>query len=140
MKKVLIDSGFWMALYSSKDQHHTQANNLVQYLDLANVIIPFPTLYEFVNTKFMGNNLAKMNFEMILQRDNVSLIDDESLKDDALRITFEENSKKRELSLVDNVIRLMLEDKNYKIDSLITFNEEDFFDICQKRDIEILYN
>jgi predicted nucleic acid-binding protein len=138
MENVLVDSGFWFALYDSTDQHHNEAINITDYLEIANIIIPFPTLYESVNTAFMKNPVAKNGFEGVLKRNNVEIVYDESIKDNALEITFSEKSKKRNLSLVDNIIRLILEDKNYKIDYLITFNKADFIDICNNRNIQIL--
>ncbi|MDR1553116.1 MAG: hypothetical protein LBS69_06610 [Prevotellaceae bacterium] len=138
MINVIVDSGFWFALYDTGDAYYTKAINIVEYLNMSNVIIPFPTLYESINTKFMKNTVAKTEFENILKRNNVTIVNDDSIKTDALRITFTDESKKRNLSLVDNIIRLILEDVSYKIDCLITFNKKDFIDICQKRNIEIL--
>jgi hypothetical protein len=43
----------------------------------------------------------------------------------------------RALSLVDAVLRLVLVDRNVKIDALITFNPGDFSDICQRSGIEV---
>ncbi|MDR2125752.1 MAG: hypothetical protein LBP63_02830 [Prevotellaceae bacterium] len=140
MLNVIIDSGFWFALYDPSDAYYTEANNIAEHLNNNNVIIPFPTLYESINTRFMKNSTAKTEFENILKRSNVKIVDDEPVKNDALRITFTDESKKRNLSLVDNIIRLILEDVNYKIDYLITFNKKDFIDICKKRNIKILDN
>jgi predicted nucleic acid-binding protein len=140
MVNVAVDSGFWFALYDPNDTYYTKAINLVKYLNTSNVIIPFPTLYESINTKFMKNTVAKVEFENILKRSNVTIVSDEPIKANALRVTFTDESKKRNLSLVDNIIRLILDDVNYNINYLITFNRKDFIDICQKRNIEILDN
>ncbi|MDR1197692.1 MAG: hypothetical protein LBK94_01595 [Prevotellaceae bacterium] len=88
----------------------------------------------------MKNTVAKVEFENILKRSNVTIVSDEPIKANALRVTFTDESKKRNLSLVDNIIRLILDDVNYNINYLITFNRKDFIDICQKRNIEILDN
>jgi predicted nucleic acid-binding protein len=138
MNNVIVDSGFWFALYDQGDTHYTEAIGIEEYLDISNIIIPFPTLYESINTKFMKNITAKVKFEHILKRNNVTIIDDAQIKNKALQITFTHESKKRNLSLVDNIIRLILDDIDYKIDYLITFNKKDFIDVCQKRNIEIL--
>ena len=141
MKNVLIDSGFWFALYKAKnhDQYYNHAKRIFgEYLDNVRVIIPFPTLYEVLNTRFMKNHLLKNDFDRILKRKNVKIISDETIKEKALEITFTEKSKKRNLSLVDNIIRLILDDRNYKIDYLITFNKADFIDVCNNRNICIL--
>ena len=135
---VIVDSGFWFALYDPHDAYYTEANRIVKHLNICNVIIPFPTLYESINTRFMKNSVAGAEFECVLKRPNVIIIDDAQIKNDALQITFTDESKKRNLSLVDNIIRLILDDVNYKIDGLVTFNKKDFIDVCQKRNIEIL--
>ena len=44
----------------------------------------------------------------------------------------------RNLSLVDVIIRLILDDPTVKIDYLVTFNVGDFSDVCQRRNIVIL--
>ncbi|CAH2405647.1 hypothetical protein MES4922_40360 [Mesorhizobium ventifaucium] len=40
--------------------------------------------------------------------------------------------------MVDCLIRLMLDDRNLKINYLATWNEGDFDDVCRKRRIEII--
>ena len=40
--------------------------------------------------------------------------------------------------MVDNVIRGILDDTSIKVDALLTFNIEDFSDICAKKRIEII--
>ncbi|MDR1984182.1 MAG: hypothetical protein LBQ28_05100 [Prevotellaceae bacterium] len=138
MINVLVDSGFWFALYDEHDSYHAYAIDIAEYLNNNIVIIPFPTLYESINTRFMKNRIARNEFANILKKDNIKIVNDESIKDDALKITFNDENKKRNLSLVDNIIRLILDDVNYKIDYLITFNKRDFIDVCQKRNIKIL--
>lgn len=138
MENILVDSGFWFALYNPGDQHHRAALGLADYLDLAHLVIPFPTLYETLNTAFMRNPLSRVGFENVLQRDNVRVVTDEPIKQAALSLTFSETGKRRSLSLVDHIIRLMLEDESYRIDCLVTFNVGDFIDICTKRRIPII--
>jgi predicted nucleic acid-binding protein len=134
---ILVDSGFWFALYDINDQYHCQATKIVEYFDSAEIIIPFPTLYETINTKFMKNKMAKIEFEAVLNQENVFVVSDEKLKDEALKITFGNDSTKRSLSLVDNIIRLILENSDYRVNCLITFNKKDFVDICEQRQIKI---
>jgi predicted nucleic acid-binding protein len=138
MINAIVDSGFWFALYDSEDTYYTEAKRIAEYLDGSNLIIPFPTLYESINTRFMKNTVARIAFENVLKLPNVTIVDDKQIKNDALQITFTDKSKKRNLSLVDNIIRLLLEDINYKVDCLVTFNKKDFIDVCLERNIEIL--
>ncbi|MCC5944580.1 MAG: hypothetical protein JJT94_06565 [Bernardetiaceae bacterium] len=78
-------------------------------------------------------------FKKIIERKNVTLLDDVIYKETALKLTFETTLlQDRPLSLVDTTIRIMLDDRNLKIDYLLSFNRADFFDICQKRNIQII--
>lgn len=52
-----------------------------------------------------------------------------------MKLTFEKGNNK---SLVDNIIRLMLDDDTLRIDGLITFNARDFYDVCAIRNIELI--
>ncbi|MBA7525957.1 hypothetical protein ES705_18117 [subsurface metagenome] len=139
MNNILIDTCFWYALFDARDPAHDKANELIHYLDLGNVIVPYPTLYETINTRFTRNKTWVEEFEKILKNDNVNLIEDLEYKENALNLTFDSTlNKNRPLSLVDMVIRLMLEDVSLKIDYLISFNTGDFIDLCHKKGIELI--
>lgn len=78
-------------------------------------------------------------FSSILNTKIVQIIEDSEYKQNALTLTIDSSLvKDRPLSLVDMVIRLMLEDINLKIDYLITFNTGDFIDLCHKRGIGLI--
>ncbi|NCO54003.1 MAG: hypothetical protein COS14_05115 [Bacteroidetes bacterium CG02_land_8_20_14_3_00_31_25] len=137
MTNILIDSGFWYALYNERDEHYNKANELIEYLTLGNIIIPYPCLYETINTRFAKNNLS--DFKLIIEKHSTILIEDNSYKSEALDLTFNSSIQLfKPYSLVDMVIRLMLEDETLNINYLISFNPEDFIDVCCKRRIEIL--
>jgi len=140
MNNILIDTCFWYALYNPKDSDHHKANDLVDYLDLGKIVMPYPVLYETLNTKFTRNKLWVEGFEKILKNKNVQFIDDSDYKESALALTFDSVFiKNRPLSLVDIIIRIMLEDVNLKIDYLISFNTGDFIDLCRKKRIGFIY-
>ena len=67
----------------------------------------------------------------------ISKINDDRYRELALDLTLSED--KRNISLVDNIIRLMLDDKDVGAKGLVTFNVGDFHDVCSKNNIEILY-
>jgi len=137
MTNILIDTSFWYALYNVRDEHYNKANELIEYLSLGNIIIPYPCLYETINTRFAKNNLS--DFKRIIEKHSTFLIEDNSYKSEALDFTFNSSIKLfKPYSLVDMVIRLMLEDETLNINYLISFNPEDFIDVCCKRRIEIL--
>jgi len=139
MNNIIVDTGFWYAFYDARDQYHKEANELAEYLELGNIIIPFPTLYESINTRFTKRLDWMKEFEKVIGRRNVTLIDDNDYKNDALRLSFEGTiSYYRPISLVDNIIRLMLDDPNLDINYLMSFNVGDFSDVCFRRRIEII--
>ena len=47
-------------------------------------------------------------------------------------------ARARPISLVDMVMRLMLENVNVPVSGLLTFNPKDFHDVCRKRGLEML--
>lgn len=134
MKNVLVDTGFWFALYSNEDEHHARAVEIFANNEGLRFIIPFPSLYEAINTKFVKkkNHLRLKEHIRLL---NIEFIHDDKYKLNALSSTLE---TKRDLSLVDTVLRHMLEDPNLNIHALITFNPGDFYDVCMRRGIELV--
>lgn len=139
MKNVIIDTGFWFALFNPNDEHHEQALNIYDLIKDNNIIIPFPTLYETINTAFSKQYLWMQKFQEIVNQPNIIKIFDEQYWDDARGITFNSSlSQKRNLSLVDVIIRFILDDPTVNINYLVTFNIGDFNDVCRRRNIEIL--
>jgi predicted nucleic acid-binding protein len=65
-KTVLIDTGFWYALYNGRDQYHEEAEKKADLLETSTILIPWPCLYETFNTRFAKNILAVRQFEKIL--------------------------------------------------------------------------
>lgn len=139
MNNIIIDSGFWYALYDPRDPYHKKANELVPYLEMGNILIPFPTLYEVINTRFTRRIQWMSAFNQLLSKGNVLLIEDSDYKAFSLELTFGNAlAYKKPISLVDAIIRAMLDDNTLNIHGLITFNGEDFRDICTRRNIELL--
>ncbi len=139
MRNVIVDTCFWYALYEPSDHYHNTAKRIRDSLIDVRYLIPFPTLYEVINTRFSKNR--KLNdFKNHIYSPACSLISDEKYKESALKGTlFFSLEKNRPISLVDMIIRTMMEDVNLQIKGLITFNEGDFRDICQQKGIEIIY-
>ncbi|OYT14341.1 MAG: hypothetical protein B6I19_00285 [Bacteroidetes bacterium 4572_114] len=76
MNNILVDTGFWFGLYDKRDSYHNQAIGLYEYLSLGNIIIPYPSLYETINTRFAKNKEGIEAFEIILNKSEVTLLDD----------------------------------------------------------------
>lgn len=137
---IIVDTGFWIALYDAKDEHHIWANEIwTQYADFHKFLVPYPTMYEFINTRLMRRKKSLSLFKNLFNKtDAIIKISDECYKEDALRITFERDN--RNLSLVDTTIRLMIEDDKINKSAMLTTNVGDFCDICRKKDIIIHQN
>ena len=139
MSNILIDSCFWYALFDDSDEHHYKAQKIKHYLDFGNIIIPFPVLYETLNTKFSKKEIWMSGFQEYMNRKTTSLIPDAKYREQALSNTFFYSlNRKRPMALVDMAIRLMLEDINLNVNTLITFNVRDFVDICNSKSIKIV--
>lgn len=139
---VIVDTGFWYSYLGTREQErHMVADKVFRRLEEleANFLIPFPTLYEAINTKLLkSKNRTKANWFLRQLQSNPRFIKvpDDEYKDDAYQLTVSENNH-RGYSLVDMIIRVMMEDDRLKIDSLLTLNIEDFIDVASRRGISI---
>jgi predicted nucleic acid-binding protein len=141
MSNILIDTCFWYAYYDDRDVQHHLAIDLFEYLELANaIIIPHPTLYETINTRFSKHKDWIESFNnMLINNESVRVIDDNEYKEKALELTFDYSiNRKQPISFVDMIIRLMLDDTDLEINALVTFNEKDFNDICYQKNIDLI--
>lgn len=136
---IIADTCFWIALYDASDMHHGWAEKTWNELKEGNkFLIPYPTMYEFLNTKLMWKKENVEFFKRLF--DNVNLIQrisDEEYKDAALQLSLQWTP--RTISLVDHTIRLMLEDTRIKKHALITLNVKDFVDVCHSNNIQMIY-
>ena len=135
-KTILVDTGFWIALLDRRDEHHADAVIRAGQLEVLGIAMPWPSLYETLNTRFAKRSAAMEGFRTFLAKPSTVRIDDRHYRDEALELTFSKAGA-RSMSLVDWVIRLMLADTNLKIDALWTYNRRDFLDVCQRRGIEM---
>ena len=142
MKNVLVDSGFWFAYLGTRnDDLHPIANRIYERLEMleCTIIIPFPSLYETINTKLLRDkNKEAADWFLLQLNQNPRFIKvyDDAYRDMALDCTT--SNRERGISLVDNILRVMITDQHLKIDALITFNIGDFVDVCTKCRIECI--
>jgi predicted nucleic acid-binding protein len=138
-RTVVVDSGYWLALFDAKDEYHPEAQAKVHYLESLIVALPWPILYETLGTRFVKNRLGMALFERILKRQNIHYIDDVIYRQSALERTMLESQRgTRSISLCDMMIRILLQDEKLRIDSLLTFNAKDFSDVCRNSRVQIL--
>ncbi len=139
---VLIDTGVWYAFCDPRERRDEREHieELFEKLRLTNVLAPWPVIYETIRTRLARNRIALERLEVLLKNLRITFVEDASYREGALELVFESSVRKRPprpLSMVDCVLRLMLDDVNMKIDRFVTFNAPDFSDVCGKRFIEI---
>jgi predicted nucleic acid-binding protein len=137
-KNIITDTGFWIGYFEERDDYHTEAVNIASLLFENRIICPFPSLYEFLNTRF-ARNIRKINkYELLLKKLDIEYIYDEEYRINSIDNYILYNKKSKFVSLVDLIINRMIEDVNVKIDYMVTFNKNDFFETCRRRNIEFL--
>jgi hypothetical protein len=139
-KNLLLDTGFWYALYESRDSHHEDARNLADLLEIHNLVLPWPCLYETLNTRFIKRREWLKSFAIYATRESTVRLSDEMYRHHALGRVLKDPTPTPwlTLSLVDEVIRSVLLDPTVKIDAMVTFNPKDFRNICYSRNIELI--
>lgn len=65
-QNLILDTGFWITFYEASDEHHAKARELAAYFDFSNLLIPWPSLYETLGTRFTRRAMWLSNFEPIL--------------------------------------------------------------------------
>ena len=130
--KVLVDSGFFFALFNPRDRYHADAVEKREWLEILSPVIPWPILYETINTRFA-------RLESILRGPHIELLNDSPYRLDAYEHALTRAKTRRNaMSLVDSVLCAILDDTNVRIDAMLTFNLRDFENIHRSRGIELL--
>lgn len=125
MKTLIVDTGYWIELFnpSINPQNQEIIELISDVIHEYQVLIPFPTLYELLNSKFSRNHNTR-NFKDELSKVRYIKIDDAEYKDRALNNFLEKNqyAQSEDISFVDEVIKEMIDDVNLKTDFIITFD------------------
>lgn len=135
-KSVLMDSCIWFDYLEAKEE-------TVQFYNILNreravFIVPYPSLYEVLNTRLVRRRQKLFIFENILTTPQIRFFDDVPYRDDARREVFDKARWGFDYSFVDCVFREILMDRDNRIDYLATINTKDFADVCALRNIEII--
>lgn len=138
--RVLVDTGFFIALFDERDQHHASARQLEEWLDFAPIVIPWPILYETVNTRLARRPQILAKFGAIIRLPETLLLDDTPYREDSFAAAFAQNPARGRgpLSLVDAVLCNIIEDVNVPIAAMLTFNNRDFRSVCHENNVELL--
>jgi predicted nucleic acid-binding protein len=140
MASILVDTGVWYAFCDPRDRtlRPEAIDDIYARVKVHSIVVPWPIAYETLRTRFVRNRLALERFEREIKSPRIVLLDDEPYREDALTISIESSLRRgRPLSMVDCVIRLLLDDVKTRIRYLVTFNQRDFVDICAARRIEL---
>ncbi len=136
---ILVDSAFFFALFHPKDNHHKEAIEKQDWLDEFRIVVPWPILYETINSKFVKSPEAIQKFENIMRRRDTELLDDSEYREQAYEETLalaKQGYGAR--SFVDSVLHAIIADVNVRISAMLTFDYRDFKRICASQKIEIL--
>ena len=135
---VLADSCYWLGLIDPTDQHHDTAIAIAELIRGQQIILPWPCLYETISTRQARHRERLLKLQILLTNPHVILFNDSNYQQNALDEVFAFNRLGFTYSLTDSVIREILKDVNINVNYLATFNNKDFEDVCQIRQIEIV--
>ena len=136
---VLVDTGFWIALFDPREKQHAQVGEKEEWLESATLIVPWPILYETLRTRFVKRPGWVLGLSERLKKPNVEFIDDQRYREEAYKLTIEYSTRlERPISMVDMLCRLLIADKNIRVNYLLTTNPGDFIDVCGSNGVELL--
>lgn len=135
---LLVDTGYFFALRNGRDPFHESAKAKQNWLDDLPVILPWPVLYETLNTRFVGRPGAMDWFERLASLPSTELLDDSRYRSACYRNVHATARRGRRLSLVDTVLRAIIEDSNVAVQAMLTFDPGDFADVCRQHSVELL--
>lgn len=127
-------------MFVKLDQHAVGLQGKAEFLEAPyEVVIPWPTVYETLKSGFVKNGKALDLFERFLKSSHVRFLDTEQYLADAFHLSFDLSLRRgRPMSMVDCLLRLLIDDVDVRVDGLLTFNTRDFEDICMKRNVSML--
>ena len=140
MASILLDSGVWYALCDARDRTASREviDDIYARVTVHTIVVPWPIVYETLRTRFVRSRPAMERFEQEIRSRRIILLDDAPYRDDALAHAIEWSPRRgRALSMVDCVLRLLLDDVQTRIQYLVTYNQRDFVDVCERRRIEL---
>lgn len=128
-ERILIDTGFFIGIFGEGDQYHESAKRIEEWLSLESCtrILAWPILYETLSTKFVKRGHLS-NFERFMIHPRTDLIDDTPYRN-LIEKSVRENRDPRwtrfrmqaGASLVDSILRLMIESPRARIHGIVTF-------------------
>jgi predicted nucleic acid-binding protein len=138
-RDVLTDATFWLDVADTHEPGHEAAVNLTTGLARFNVFVPWPVVYEALRTRMVRNAEATRRLSRAFDVLHVRHVDDAPYRERALSAAGQDAVKgARALSLVDRVVRAIIQEGRVRFRYLITRNPNDFRDVCAKTGVEII--
>jgi hypothetical protein len=143
--RICVDSCFLIGLYDRDDQYHRIAVRQFEQLfgeksERNQIVLPWPILYECLGTRFArdprSSVLFNQRWKSLYESSQLWLLDDTELRQKCLSDHLGPQS--RPLSLVDRVLRAMIEDRQRNFDYFLTHNTGDFMDACEQAAVILL--
>lgn len=128
MERLIVDTGIWYALLDKTDSKAKFADRIMDIIKNHELLIPYPSLYETINTRFIKNEYQQADklFSFLNKREKVKLVPDDEYREKALASVQFNLTRGKHYSLVDMIIRLMMEDNQLGPRAVLTFNVKDF--------------
>lgn len=140
MATILVDTGVWLALCDPRDRAAARevVDDIYARIRVHSIVLPWPIVYETLRTRFVRNRVAMERFEHEINSAQIVRVDDMPYREDALSLSIESSLRRgRPLSMVDCMLRLLIDDVRTRIRYFVTFNQSDFVDVCKARQIEL---
>lgn len=135
---LLVDTGAWIALFDPTEEHHGAVARLADLIEWAHLVMPWPLAYEILRTRFVRRPAWVAAFDQRLRKPSVTFIDDAEYCRDAYSLTVDASLRqKRDLSMVDVLCRMLIDDPTVRIKNLLTINRKDFYDVCARNGVAI---
>ncbi len=136
---VLVDTGFWIALFDPRDAEHENAGRNADFIEILTLIVPWPVVYETLRTRFVRRPDWIARLDDRFKQPNTVFIDDRDYCEEAYSLVVEHTLRlHRPISMVDMLCRMLIEDSTVRVDSLLTTNPKDFIDLCGRHGVEML--
>jgi predicted nucleic acid-binding protein len=140
MSEVLLaDAGYWFGLFDARDQHHNDIVKTADLFDASPLVVPWPSLYETLRTRFVRRQAWVLRLDERLRRPNVEFIEDRWPREVYERVVEYSTRERRSISMVDMYCRLLIEDPGIRIDYFLTTNPGDFYDVCAQNRVELVH-
>lgn len=135
---LLIDTGFFIALFDERDQYHKLAQELSGLLDIFPIIVPWPVLYETINTRLTRRSEKLERFHNCIQSCQSVFLDDTRYRKKSYDAVIQGVRLGKKISLVDSILCSIIEDKSASLRAILSFNRKDFAEVCLLNGVEIV--